>query len=172
MFPEATMTTEEAPSTLRRSSRITKVSKKTINSDNKPAKKTKNLEKGLEEGAVKESLAVKVAQTKSTPDSRNFKVILLDIEGTTTSISFVKDILFPYVKTNLAAFLQTNWESKECQECIAALVELSAKDVADACLEGMVAIPELSLLEREKQVGAVVQNVEWMMVLLLISLSH
>ncbi|KAL3815356.1 hypothetical protein ACHAXA_002140 [Cyclostephanos tholiformis] len=32
---------------------------------------------------------------------RDAKILLLDIEGTTTSISFVKDVLFPYVLENL-----------------------------------------------------------------------
>lgn len=36
------------------------------------------------------------------------KVLLLDIEGCTTAISFVKDVLFPYVTTNLDAYLQSH----------------------------------------------------------------
>lgn len=36
---------------------------------------------------------------------RDAKILLLDIEGTTTSISFVKDVLFPYVLTNLEKHL-------------------------------------------------------------------
>eukprot|EP00578_Thalassiosira_sp_NH16_P013046 CAMPEP_0181121636 /NCGR_PEP_ID=MMETSP1071-20121207/24852_1 /TAXON_ID=35127 /ORGANISM="Thalassiosira sp., Strain NH16" /LENGTH=666 /DNA_ID=CAMNT_0023206485 /DNA_START=122 /DNA_END=2122 /DNA_ORIENTATION=- len=37
---------------------------------------------------------------------RDSKILLLDIEGTTTSISFVKDVLFPYVLDNLDAYLE------------------------------------------------------------------
>ncbi|KAL7546252.1 hypothetical protein ACHAWF_009589 [Thalassiosira exigua] len=36
---------------------------------------------------------------------RDAKILLLDIEGTTTSISFVKDVLFPYVLKNLDDYL-------------------------------------------------------------------
>jgi len=36
---------------------------------------------------------------------RDSKVLLLDIEGTTTSISFVKDVLFPYVLKNLETYV-------------------------------------------------------------------
>ena len=36
---------------------------------------------------------------------RDAKVLLLDIEGTTTSISFVKDVLFPYVTKNLESYV-------------------------------------------------------------------
>jgi enolase-phosphatase E1 len=36
------------------------------------------------------------------------KYILMDIEGTTTSISFVHDVLFPYSKERLESFVKTN----------------------------------------------------------------
>jgi len=35
------------------------------------------------------------------------KILLLDIEGCTTSISFVKDVLFPYVLKNIDSYLST-----------------------------------------------------------------
>eukprot|EP00581_Thalassiosira_minuscula_P013504 CAMPEP_0183719596 /NCGR_PEP_ID=MMETSP0737-20130205/12457_1 /TAXON_ID=385413 /ORGANISM="Thalassiosira miniscula, Strain CCMP1093" /LENGTH=697 /DNA_ID=CAMNT_0025949317 /DNA_START=141 /DNA_END=2234 /DNA_ORIENTATION=+ len=38
---------------------------------------------------------------------RDSKILLLDIEGTTTSISFVKDVLFPFVLKNLETHLNT-----------------------------------------------------------------
>lgn len=38
------------------------------------------------------------------------KSILLDIEGTTSSISFVADELFPYARKHLAAFVEANPE--------------------------------------------------------------
>lgn len=33
------------------------------------------------------------------------RVILTDIEGTTSSLSFVKDVLFPYARERMRAFL-------------------------------------------------------------------
>jgi enolase-phosphatase E1 len=36
------------------------------------------------------------------------KAILTDIEGTTSSISFVKDVLFPYARERLPAFVETH----------------------------------------------------------------
>jgi enolase-phosphatase E1 len=36
------------------------------------------------------------------------RVILTDIEGTTSSISFVKDVLFPYARKHLPAFIVTH----------------------------------------------------------------
>ena len=37
------------------------------------------------------------------------KAILTDIEGTTSSISFVKDVLFPYARHALPGFVVTHW---------------------------------------------------------------
>ena len=34
--------------------------------------------------------------------------ILLDIEGTTSSISFVYDVMFPYVRQNIESFLESS----------------------------------------------------------------
>ena len=42
--------------------------------------------------------------------------ILRDIEGTTSSISFVYDVMFPYVRRELDAYLQDNWHSDDCRE--------------------------------------------------------
>ncbi|KAI3640930.1 hypothetical protein MIR68_001808 [Amoeboaphelidium protococcarum] len=44
------------------------------------------------------------------------RVLLTDIEGTTTPISFVKDVLFPYCSANVEQFLQDHWEDDEIQE--------------------------------------------------------
>ncbi|MGN6518300.1 MAG: acireductone synthase [Dokdonella sp.] len=41
--------------------------------------------------------------------------ILTDIEGTTSSISFVKDVLFPYARERLPAFIETHADDPEVQ---------------------------------------------------------
>lgn len=38
------------------------------------------------------------------------KAILTDIEGTTSSLSFVKDVLFPYSRAQLADFVKLHWQ--------------------------------------------------------------
>ena len=43
------------------------------------------------------------------------KAILTDIEGTTSSISFVKDTLFPYARKRLPAFVTTHADKPEVQ---------------------------------------------------------
>ena len=40
------------------------------------------------------------------PRDRQYKVLLLDIEGCTTSISFVRDVLFPYARTHMKDYLK------------------------------------------------------------------
>lgn len=46
------------------------------------------------------------------------KFILTDIEGTTTSISFVHDELFPYSKERMSEFLKQNSQKPEIIKCI------------------------------------------------------
>jgi len=43
------------------------------------------------------------------------KAILTDIEGTTSSISFVKDVLFPYARRHLPAFVVTHTDHPAVQ---------------------------------------------------------
>lgn len=44
--------------------------------------------------------------------------ILTDIEGTTTSISFVHDVLFPYSQKRIKDFVLTNLDSKDVQDAL------------------------------------------------------
>ena len=41
--------------------------------------------------------------------------MLLDIEGTTSSISFVYDVMFPFVRRELDGYLARHWDSPELQ---------------------------------------------------------
>jgi enolase-phosphatase E1 len=42
--------------------------------------------------------------------------ILTDIEGTTTSVSFVYDVLFPYAREHIAAFVRANLDNPAVQQ--------------------------------------------------------
>ena len=63
--------------------------------------------------------------------------ILTDIEGTTSSISFVKDVLFPYARTRLPAFIVTHDDKPEVQHWLheaaeeAGLVSASQQEIID-----------------------------------------
>ncbi|MEO8498114.1 MAG: acireductone synthase, partial [Planctomycetota bacterium] len=50
--------------------------------------------------------------------------ILLDIEGTTSSVSFVYDVMFPFVRRELRAYLSNSWGS----DSLNAACELVARD--------------------------------------------
>ena len=41
--------------------------------------------------------------------------ILLDIEGTTSSVAFVYEVLFPFAREHLAAYLDRHWDEPELQ---------------------------------------------------------
>ena len=53
--------------------------------------------------------------------TRDFDALVLDIEGTTTPISFVYDALFPYAARAFEAFLREN--SQDLTEAFEALAE-------------------------------------------------
>lgn len=90
-------------------------------------------------------------------------VILLDIEGTTTPIAFVKDTLFPYIKENVKEYLQTHWDEEECQQDVSLLRKQAEED---AHLDGAVPIPVASgnaVDDLQRMIQAVVDNVYWQM---------
>jgi hypothetical protein len=43
------------------------------------------------------------------------RAILTDIEGTTTALTFVKDVLFPYARERLPAFVETHADDADVQ---------------------------------------------------------
>jgi methylthioribulose 1-phosphate dehydratase/enolase-phosphatase E1 len=57
-----------------------------------------------------------------------YKVVLLDIEGTTTPITFVKDTLFPYSAAYMDSFLDATWSDKATQSAVMELQKLAAAD--------------------------------------------
>ena len=59
---------------------------------------------------------------------QNVKLILTDIEGTTSSISFVKDVLFPYAADHLPAFVKENINDEKVQTALQQTAELAGED--------------------------------------------
>jgi len=59
------------------------------------------------------------------------RVILTDIEGTTSSISFVHDVLFPYAAEHLPAFIREQQGSPEVSEQLDLVAEESGTDRGD-----------------------------------------
>lgn len=83
-------------------------------------------------------------------DVMKYESIILDIEGTTTPISFVKKQLFPYVRKNLDDFLTKNWNSLD--QVISQLVELQKKETEEC--------PEISV---PPDVASVSQYINFLM---------
>ncbi len=52
--------------------------------------------------------------------------VLLDIEGTTSSIRFVYEEMFPYVRRHLEAYLENHWE----EEALNRALDLMARDLS------------------------------------------
>lgn len=46
------------------------------------------------------------------------KAIVTDIEGTTSSLSFVKDVLFPYARAHLADFVRDHGDDPDVRRCL------------------------------------------------------
>ncbi len=80
------------------------------------------------------------------------KVILLDIEGTTTPIDFVYQVLFPYARKHLQSYLTTHWN--DAQDDLAQLQFEHAADVQEGLQP-----PALHLSE----LASVVAYLHWLM---------
>ncbi|MEI7038166.1 acireductone synthase [Fulvimonas yonginensis] len=68
------------------------------------------------------------------------RAIVTDIEGTTSSIRFVKDVLFPYARKRLPAFIETHVDQPEVQHWLheaakeAGIVEASRQEIIELLL--------------------------------------
>lgn len=85
------------------------------------------------------------------------KSIICDVEGTTSSISFVKEVLYPYALKNVEEYLKTHWNEDATKTVVAALREQADED-KKAEVEGVVTIPAE---DSEDVIPDVVKNVEW-----------
>jgi enolase-phosphatase E1 len=59
------------------------------------------------------------------------RTLLTDIEGTTSSISFVKEVLFPYAREKLRDFIRKNGEASDVRELIEEAKRLAGGDPDD-----------------------------------------
>jgi len=82
----------------------------------------------------------------------NVRAILLDIEGTTTPIAFVHEVLFSYARTHARDFLKANFDSPEVRADVALLREEHAADAS----KNPPALNENSLID------SIADYVEWL----------
>ncbi|KAI9353107.1 2,3-diketo-5-methylthio-1-phosphopentane phosphatase [Pilaira anomala] len=92
----------------------------------------------------------------------NYDTVILDIEGTITPITFVKETLFPYVTSGLSSFLDRTWDSPELKTQIDLLREQAKKDV-DAKLEHAILIPTENQASSQEVKDAVIKTIQWQM---------
>ena len=94
----------------------------------------------------------------NTSSSAQPRVILLDIEGTTTPIDFVYDVLFPYARHRLRAFLSERRADEEVRADIEQLIAENARDI-----EQGVAPPPIQTDSDEARLDSVAAYAEWLM---------
>ncbi len=58
------------------------------------------------------------------------KAILTDIEGTTSSLSFVKDVLFPYARAHLATYVQQHQHEEAVKDILEASQQVVGETLA------------------------------------------
>jgi enolase-phosphatase E1 len=84
--------------------------------------------------------------------------ILLDIEGTTTPIDFVYQVLFPFARTHVKNYLSRHWTTNGVQEDLAGLLKEQAADIQQG-----LAPPVINEDSDEAQLESVVVYVHWLM---------
>jgi enolase-phosphatase E1 len=89
------------------------------------------------------------------PNGISAKLILLDIEGTTTPIDFVYKTLFPYARARVKDYLSRNWDTPEIQSDLA---QLRAESSADAA-QGL----NPPAFEGEEGIESAVAYIHWLM---------
>lgn len=58
------------------------------------------------------------------------RALVLDIEGTTTPIAFVYEVLFPFARAHAREYLEREWTSEPCRNAVAVLRDEHAADVS------------------------------------------
>ena len=93
----------------------------------------------------------------SSPSPPRIRGILLDIEGTTTPIAFVHDVLFSYARSEARNYLEKHFGSAELAKDIALL----RKDhSADLKLNHQ--LPPIVEAPRDAQINSIVAYVDWL----------
>ncbi|HKC64728.1 MAG TPA: acireductone synthase [Pyrinomonadaceae bacterium] len=87
----------------------------------------------------------------------NIRSVLLDIEGTTTPIAFVHEVLFPYARSRVREYLETHFSSAETRADLAKLREEHACDLKQALQP-----PPLIDGQREVEINSIVAYVNWL----------
>lgn len=95
--------------------------------------------------------------------------LLLDIEGTTCPVSFVADVLFPYARRHMAAYLRKQADDPEVAALVSALAQawqsaaqVDAQALLDAQPKGLVAAAAAGELSPQAAAAAVLPYLTWL----------
>jgi methylthioribulose 1-phosphate dehydratase/enolase-phosphatase E1 len=92
------------------------------------------------------------------------KIVVLDIEGATTLISFVHDELFPFARAHCKAYLEQHWDEDALQSALDKMRSEAAQDVTQlGTYPRAITIPPFSKGTKEQGINCVVKAVEWQM---------
>lgn len=91
---------------------------------------------------------------------RYYRAVVLDIEGTTTPVSFVYDALFPYASAHLERFIKEHWHAESVQHDVEELAAQAERDYHDG-VPGVVPIAMTDAHDVIRQ--WVIDNVRWQM---------
>lgn len=89
--------------------------------------------------------------------SMGVRGILLDIEGTTTPIAFVHDVLFSYARTHARSFLASDFDTDEVRGDIALLREENAIDVNESRYPALFAADST-----QSEIESVATYIDWL----------
>lgn len=78
--------------------------------------------------------------------SRRISSVVFDIEGTTTPITFVSNVLFPFVRENLCGFFESTWPSEQTQADVSLLYQTNQQDLKGLSLSLSPSTLDLSLI--------------------------
>lgn len=116
--------------------------------------------RAIEDEATQQRKRARADLSDSTKSiGEQHKYVLLDIEGTTTPITFVHDVLFPFAKNNVESFLKDTWASATTQANVTALREQAQQDATDG-----VSSPSIlteGAVDHEQVVRSLVEYVHW-----------
>jgi len=94
----------------------------------------------------------------NTPETEPVRAILLDIEGTTTPVAFVSEVLFPYVLKHLRSHLAAHADAPEFESIILALRAEHA-----AAVRVGETVPHWADDPPDERQNAIADYVEWLM---------
>lgn len=88
----------------------------------------------------------------------NIRAVVLDIEGTTTPITFVYDVLFPYARRALSTHVREHVDSPDLRDVLRRLREEWEQDTARGD-----APPAWHDQTRDERIAAIIAYAEWLM---------